>query len=267
MAGAAERVAVLTGAGGGIGQGLAHRFAEAGYRLVLIDRTAPEIADLPCAADDVIALAADVCDPGSLAATATESLARFGGVHVVIANAGIGPSGGLADTDLSAWQAAIAVNLTGTFNTLQAFLPALRQAAGHRAVVMMASVLATRGAGNMAAYSASKAGVLGLLQASAQELAPEGITVNGLAPGPIRTPMLEEIAGDTLNELAQTVPVRRLGTPRDVAEAALFFAGEGSSFITGQHLVIDGGLNGRAYWRDAPRSQAGNDRLTRGGRA
>jgi NAD(P)-dependent dehydrogenase (short-subunit alcohol dehydrogenase family) len=112
----------------------------------------------------------------------------------------------------------------------------------------MSSVLAGRGAGNMLAYSAAKAGLIGLVQSAAQDLAGEGITVNGLAPGPIKTPMLEAIAGETISELQEQIPVRRLGTPDDIADAILFLTR--ATFITGQVLVLDGGLSGRAYWRD-----------------
>lgn len=246
-----NEVAVLTGGSGGIGRAIAKLLLDKGSHVALIDIEKP---DLECFGVDrkrVIAIAADVTDEDSLTAARQEVEASFGSANLLFANAGVGPSGGLLDTDPDAWKNTIDVNLSGSFNTLRIFVPLLRRASGRRSIVLTSSVLATRGARNMLAYSASKAGLVGVVQSAAQELAPEGITVNGLAPGPIWTPMLEKIAGDTLQALTNLVPLRRLGTPEDVARAAAFLCDEASSFITGQLLVIDGGLNGRAYWRDA----------------
>lgn len=245
-----RKVAVLTGAAGGIGAALVRRFRGDGYATAVIDRSLPALRALAAEADDILPLAADVADPASLRAAAAATVERFGGVHVLVANAGIGSEGDIAGTTDAAWQATLDVNLTGTFNTVAAFLPMLRQTSGHRSIMVMASVLGLRGARNMLAYSASKAGIVGFVQAAAQEASAYGITVNALAPGPIRTPLLEAIASETLIELARQVPMGRLGTPEDVADAVAFLTGDGASFITGQTLTLDGGLSGRAYWRD-----------------
>tara|TARA_R110002020_G_scaffold410770_5_gene620468 strand:+ start:35826 stop:36584 length:759 start_codon:yes stop_codon:yes gene_type:complete len=247
----AKRTAVLTGAGGGIGQVLARRLLAEDYAVALIDKQRPDYEVGAAEEGNVLRMAADVTDGAALRDAARDVEAHFGGVHVLMVNAGIGPSGTVSQTGAALWDGVLDVNLTGAFNTMQAFLPAMRRSQGVRSVVLTSSVLATRGARNMAAYGASKAGVIGLMQCSAQEFAAEGITVNALAPGPVQTPLLDSLPGDALAELEKAVPLKRLGTPDDVASAAVFLAGPGATFITGQVLVIDGGLSGRAYWRDA----------------
>jgi NAD(P)-dependent dehydrogenase (short-subunit alcohol dehydrogenase family) len=229
---------------------VARHLLAAGYAVALIDKEKPTPTGLDADAGSVLSLAADVCDAVAMAAAAERVKKEFGALHALVVNAGIGPDGSVMETTEAMWRSVLDVNLTGSFNTLKAFIPLVLDTPGRGSVVLTSSVLATRGARNMAAYSASKAGLIGLMQSAAQEFAGNGITVNAVAPGPIHTPLLDRIAGETLGELTRTVPLGRLGAPDDVAAAVVFLAGEAATYITGQLLVIDGGLNGRAYWRD-----------------
>lgn len=248
-----DRVAVVTGAAGGIGLRIAHCLAEHGGRVALVDVDEKGLSTA-CEgwpADRMVAVAADVTDRAAMDVACERIAQELGGIHLAVANAGVGPGGTLLDTSEGEWDRTVTVNLTGAFNTIRACAPALKRSTGHRSVVLMSSVLALRGAGNMVAYSAAKAGVAGLARAISQDLAPHAITANGIAPGPIRTPLLDAVAGDTLRELEALVPVRRLGTPDDIAATVMFLGSPASSFITGQVLAVDGGLSSRAYWRDA----------------
>ena len=168
--------------------------------------------------------------------------AALGGpVSVLVNNAGIAEQHLFQDIPEDFWRRIFAVNVDGAFHTIQAVLPAMiHEKAG--CIVNISSIWGQRGASCEAAYSATKAALIGLTRSLAMELAPSHIRVNCVAPGVIHTDMVEVLGAETLRDLAEQTPLGRLGTPEDVAEAVAFFAGEGASFLTGQVLTADGGF-------------------------
>jgi 2-hydroxycyclohexanecarboxyl-CoA dehydrogenase len=247
------RCAVVTGAGNGIGRGVAQRLAAEGARVAAMDIDAEGLKETVASIGDVcIAVELNVTESASLAAALKVVQSEFGELHVLHANAGISRHSLGSTCDEQTWDDVLGVNLTGTFRTIQTFLPLMRESEGHRAIVATASVQALRGTAWTVAYDASKAGVTGMVRSLAHECGAYGITVNAIAPGPIETQMLG--VGDDLQRkerLAGRVAMRRLGKPEDIGGAVTFFATPDSSFVTGQVLPVDGGLimnaTGRAY--------------------
>jgi len=247
------RCAVVTGAGNGIGRGVAIRLASEGARVAAMDIdsdglkvTAEEIGSA-CLPVEI-----DVTNDASLKNALAEVEAAFGSLHILHANAGIALRTLASDCAPAMWDSTLAVNLTGAYRTMQTFFPIMRESSGHRAMIATASVQALRGTAWNVAYDASKAGVTGMVRSCAHEFAAYGITVNAIAPGPIDTQMLS--VGDNEQRrarLADRVPLRRLGMPENIAGAVMFFATEDSAFVTGHVMPVDGGLimnaAGRAY--------------------
>ena len=165
----------------------------------------------------------------------------FGPVSLLVNKAGIAGQHQFQDITSSFWHWIFAVNVDGAYHTIQAVLPhMLHEKAG--CIVNISSIWGQRGASCETAYSASKAALIGLTRSLAMELAPSGIRVNCVAPGVIRTDMVEVLGEETLSDLARETPMGRLGTPEEIAAAVAFFAGEGASFVTGQVLTADGGF-------------------------
>ena len=243
-----ERVAVVTGAASGIGLGIARLLADQGHRVALFDRQGDAVRQAAdaLAAEGAIVHAAevDVTDRNAVDKALNSVREIFGPIEIMITSAGIDESAPICDITIEAWERTIAVNLTGTFHCLQAVVPDMT-AVGWGRIITISSSSAQSGAPNRAHYVASKGGVIGLTKAFAYELAPNGITVNTIPPSIIDTPMAR--AGEGTGEvpgievLASMTPVRRIGTPDDVAAACAFLCSEQAGFITGQLIGVNGG--------------------------
>jgi NAD(P)-dependent dehydrogenase (short-subunit alcohol dehydrogenase family) len=220
-----SRTAVVTGGMSGLGAAAAARLAEDGVRVVTLD-----VAD---GAD----LRLDVSDPAAVRAAAE----RVGPVDVLVNSAGVvGPAGPLWELPMDGWQRTFAVNVVGTVNTCQAFLPGMI-GRGWGRVVNIASMAGKDGNPGMAAYSASKAAVIGLTKSLGKELATTGVLANAIAPAVISTPMNAATAPDALAHLTGLIPMRRLGRPEEVAELIAWLASDRVSFSTGAVYDISGG--------------------------
>jgi len=260
-AGAASgpRTAIVTGAAGGIGRAIAQRLAADGLGVSVLDRPSAAagldqlVSDLSATGADALALTADVTDATAVDSAVAAHVRHFGGLDVMVANAGVAITAPLVETTADQWRTTLDVNLTGVFHCYQAAARQLiAQGRGGR-LIGAASVAAHRGGKWQGAYSASKFAVRGLSQSVAQELAEHGITVNVYSPGVVRTPMWDSIdealaerrgtsVGSELQAMVAGIPLGRLEEPQDVAAVVSFLAGPDSAYITGQSIVVDGGM-------------------------
>lgn len=240
------KTAVITGASGGIGQAMARQFAAAGYRVFCgsfshpqrAQRLAAQLREEGWAAE---AIQGDLSSSKEARAFAERVLADCGRVEVLVNNAGIAQQKLFQDITDEDWRKMTGVNLDGVFYVTRAFLPAMiREKRGR--IINISSVWGVCGASCEVHYSASKAAVAGMTRALAKEVGPSGITVNCIAPGVIRTPMLDTFSEEELAQLAQDTPLGRLGTGEDIAALALFLASDQAGFITGQVICADGGF-------------------------
>ena len=237
------RVAIVTGGSRGIGLGIAERFVEEGARLVIVGRDAESGAAAAAAlGGNAVFLEGDIALPETSAAMADLALSRFGRLDILCHNAGIFPETRIEAMTLAEWERVLAVNLTSTFLSVQACLPAMRKAGWGRVVLTSSITGPLVGNPGMALYSASKAGMEGFPRTAAIEVAAEGITVNAIQPGNVLTAGLRDTLGERhIRTMEAAVPMGRLGTTRDIANLALFLAGEESAYITGQAIAVDGG--------------------------
>ncbi len=239
------RSAVVTGGSKGIGRGIAETFARAGINVVITARTQDDIdatvTDLAGLAGTVTGVAADVTSPEDCRRVVETAIERHGGLDIVCPNAGIFPSGRIADLTPDDIEQVLGVNFKGTVYIVQAALDALT-ASGHGRVIITSSITGPiTGFPGWSHYGASKAAQLGFLRTAAIELAPKKITVNAVLPGNILTEGLIEMGQTYIDQMAAAVPAGKLGEVADIGNAALFFATDEAAYITGQSLVVDGG--------------------------
>jgi len=224
------RVALVTGAGRGIGRRIAETFAALGATTVAADLEAPDI-------HGVHGLAFDVADEAAVDAAFASIESAHGRVEILVLNAGILVVESLADTTLDAWRKTLAINLDGAFLCTRRALPRMRQGGYGRIVALGSSAGISGGSVPCAAYAASKAGLMALMKAVAQEASRDGVTANAVAPALIRTPMLADIA-----HLGDRVPVGRVGEPDDVAACIAFLCSAHAGFVTGEIMDVNGGF-------------------------
>ena len=245
---AAQRVAIVTGGGAGIGHSIALRLADDGFAIAVID-VADGVAEAAAAAivaagGSAAGYQADVSDRAAVDAAIGAVRTNLGPVSVVVANAAIARQQPFLEMTQQQWDQTIAINLTGTFNVVQSALPDL-VAAGWGRLVLISSSSAQRGAPNMAHYAASKGGQLALTKALAMEFAKHGITVNTVAPSSIDTPSVQakRDAGKipSAEDMAKYIPVGRTGTGEDIAAAVSYLVSDGASYVTGQTISVNGG--------------------------
>jgi 2-keto-3-deoxy-L-fuconate dehydrogenase len=233
-------VALVTGAGSGIGAATARRFMEAGATVVGGDLSRATVEE---AGSGIVAVELDVRDEASVERT-VERAEALGGIDVLVNVAGIGSTTNAPETPVEVWDDVLAVNARGTFLCCKHAIPPMA-ARGRGAIVNVASVAGLVGLRNRAAYCASKGAVIALTRALAVDHVGDGIRVNAVCPGTVDSPWvrrLVEEAGESLDALRARQPLGRLGTPEEIAESVLYLASDAAAFVTGTAFVIDGGL-------------------------
>jgi NAD(P)-dependent dehydrogenase (short-subunit alcohol dehydrogenase family) len=242
----AGRVAVITGASRGLGKAMALALASAGARIALVSRNQEKLnavaGEVRKLGKEAEVFCADVGDEAQVLRLEREVIAWFGRVDILINNAGIVLRKPIVDVTLAEWNGVLQTNLTSAFLMCRSFVPHMK-GRGYGRIVNIASLMAHRSLPQRTAYSASKAGLLGLTRALALELAEEGITVVSVSPGVFATELIEPVLNDPkLNVpfLARTA-VHRWGKPEEIGKLALYLCSEDASFITGSDIIIDGG--------------------------
>ena len=238
----AGKTIIVTGGSRGIGRGISRRFGQAKLNVLVVSRNQAD-ADKVAAeiGPHASGFRADVSQQEDCQAMAAAALQRYGGLDILCANAGIFPAAKLTEMTPADFDTVMSTNLRSTFLSVSAVLPAMIKAGGGRIILTSSITGPITGYPGWAHYGASKAGQLGFMRTAAIELAPHQITVNAVLPGNIFTEGLEGMGADYIAKMEASIPLKRLGTVKDIANAALFLASEEAAYITGQSIVVDGG--------------------------
>jgi 2-hydroxycyclohexanecarboxyl-CoA dehydrogenase len=240
-----NQLAVVTGAASGIGAAAAGKLAEAGATVIVadiqVDKGEARAAELRAAGHAAHFVRVDLTDGGSVDAFAADVQARFGTVDVLVNNAGWGRAAPFWEGTPEFWQQMIALNLMGPMRLTKALLPPMMQR-GRGRIVNISSDAGRVGSLGETVYSATKGGLIAFTKSLARETARYGIAVNCVCPGPTDTPLMNAVPDKIKDALTKAIPLRRLGKPEEVADAVLFFSGDGAAYVTGQVLSVSGGL-------------------------
>lgn len=236
---------MVTGASRGIGKGIARVFADRGAKILVVsrgqddaERATQEIIDAGGAA---ARFCGDVSQWSDMEAMAAAAVEHHGGIDVLCANAGVFPDAKIEDMSPEQWDEVQAINLKGTFLSIKACLPHLKQSGQGRIIITSSITGPITGYPGWTHYAASKGGQLGFMRTAAIEMARHGITVNAVLPGNIMTEGLSDLGEEYLSKMAGSIPLGRLGAVEDIGNAALFLASREAGYITGQTIVVDGG--------------------------
>lgn len=241
-----NQVALVTGAGRGIGHAIAVRLGSEGARIACVSRSeanAQRTADELNAArpDSAKAYAVDVAEHAAVEKSGAQILEDFGRVDILVNNAGVTRDGLAMRMAIEDWNGVINTNLRGAFSFTQAVMRAMIKQRGGR-IINISSVIGLIGNAGQTNYAASKAGLIGLTKSLARELASRGITVNAIAPGYISTDMTNALSEEIQKSIQDKIPLKRVGTPYEIAAAVAFLASPEAGYITGQTLCVDGGI-------------------------
>ena len=240
-----EGVALITGSARGIGKAIALRLGNEGYQVVACDLTSNEseqvVREIRDGGGRAIAVSCNVTDSANVKEMINQVVKTFGRLDVLVNNAGVSRDNLLPRISDGEWEQVINTNLTGVFHcTRAAVRHMMKQKHGH--IINISSIVGLRGNAGQSSYAASKAGIIGFTRTIAKEYGSRGITVNAVAPGFIETPMTAEMPQDYWDEILQQVPLGRPGKPEDIAGVVSFLASPDADYITGQVIVVDGGM-------------------------
>jgi 3-oxoacyl-[acyl-carrier protein] reductase len=234
------RTVLITGGSRGIGAACVRAFAQAGWRTAFLYRSSEASAQALVRETGAVAVHADVGNSSEVNAACKQVIADFRHIDALVNNAGVSLVKQLQDTTDEDWQRLLNVNLSGAFYVTRAVLPAM-VSQGFGRIVNISSIWGQVGGSMETAYSATKAGLLGLTKALAQEAGPSGITVNAIAPGATRTDMMTGYSAETIRALEEETPLGRLCEPEEIARCALWLCGDGATMLTGQVIGVNGG--------------------------